>query len=152
MTVGCLRCGIWYDPARPHVCGVLGDDIARGLDARLDAFERRLQGLEVEARSRLNKLEEIAARLPAEVKAQGPRVQPAASSADPEIPRLMGTWVQVDDDIARSLAERKPSAPPREEGIALEPKKKRVQDRAHHAKYMRAWRSRQYLRKHGIPA
>ena len=56
-TVGCLRCGVWYDPARPHFCGVLGDDIARGLEERLDALERRLRQLEVEARSRLNALE-----------------------------------------------------------------------------------------------
>ena len=57
-TVGCLRCGVWYDPARPHVCGVIGDDIARALAERLDAFERRLQGLEVEARSRFDAFEQ----------------------------------------------------------------------------------------------
>jgi hypothetical protein len=56
-TVGCLRCGVWYDPGRPHLCGVLGDDIAKELEKRLDAFERRFQGLEVEARSRFNALE-----------------------------------------------------------------------------------------------
>jgi len=45
-TVGCLRCGVWYDPARPHVCGVLGDDIARALEARIVALERRVEELE----------------------------------------------------------------------------------------------------------
>jgi hypothetical protein len=81
---------------------------------------------------------------------QGAQGQAVASSGDPEIPRLMGTWIQGDEDIARSLAERKPSAPASEEEIA--PPKKRVRDRAHHAQYMRGWRARQYLRKYGIPA
>jgi hypothetical protein len=36
---------------------VLGDDIARELEARIFAFEQRLQGLDGEARSRFNALE-----------------------------------------------------------------------------------------------
>jgi hypothetical protein len=54
-TVGCLRCGVWYDPARPHVCGVVGDDTARRLEARIDALEQRVQGLELEAHSRFKR-------------------------------------------------------------------------------------------------
>ena len=118
-------------------------------------IEERLAALEFETRSRLNAFERRVQEL--ESRAQGARRQPAASSEDdPEIPRLMGTWVQKDqlsglDDLARSLAERGPIAPaPREEEIA--PPKKRVRNRAHHAAYMRRWRARQYLRKHGIPA
>jgi hypothetical protein len=56
-TVGCLRCGIWYDPARPHSCGVIGDDTAKRLEemifetrSRLDSIERRLLGLDAAAR------------------------------------------------------------------------------------------------------
>jgi hypothetical protein len=111
--------------------------------------------LEFETRSRLNKLElqveEIAAS-----QAQGARRQPAAPSEDPEIPRLMGTWVQEDgisglDDLARSLAERKPIAPPREEESALEPKP-RFDRKSYHAKYMRGWRLRRALRRGDGPA
>ena len=78
--------------------------------------------------------------------AQGAQRQPAASSEDPEIPRLMGTWIQADEDIARSLAERKPSAPtPLREEVASRPKK--PVDRARHAAYMRGWRQQRALRK-----
>jgi hypothetical protein len=57
-TVGCLQCLQWYDPSRgPHICGLVADETARRLAERLDAFERRFQGLEVEASSRLNRLE-----------------------------------------------------------------------------------------------
>ena len=57
-TVGCLQCLQWYDPSRgPHICGLVGDETARRLAERLDAFERRFQGLELEARSRFNALE-----------------------------------------------------------------------------------------------
>jgi hypothetical protein len=52
-TVGCLRCGVWYDPARPHVCGVIGDDTARRLEdlifetrSWIEALDRRLQAIE----------------------------------------------------------------------------------------------------------
>jgi hypothetical protein len=45
-TVGCLRCGVWYDPSKPHLCGLLADETARGLAARLDALERRVEQLE----------------------------------------------------------------------------------------------------------
>jgi hypothetical protein len=65
MTVGCLRCGVWYDPAKPHACGVLADETARGLAERLDAYERRLQGLEAEARSRVEALERRVSELAA---------------------------------------------------------------------------------------
>jgi hypothetical protein len=57
-TVGCLQCLQWYDPSRgPHICGLVGDETARQLAERLDAFERRFQGLELEERSRFNALE-----------------------------------------------------------------------------------------------
>jgi hypothetical protein len=156
--VTCTRCGesYLYDLGNfvPHVC--------RNVTASFPPAETppRLAALEFETRSRLNKLEqqvqEIAARLP-EVKAKETHTNVVLASADP--PPMGRVWVREGegsglDDIARSLAERKTSAPasPREEGIALEPKKKRVRDRAHHAAYMRAWRSRQILRKYGIPA
>jgi hypothetical protein len=80
--------------------------------------------------------------------AQGAQRQPAASSEDPEIPRLKATWIQKDSDfdIARSLAERKPSAPtPQREEVASRPKK--PVDRARHAAYMRGWRQQRALRK-----
>jgi hypothetical protein len=63
-TVGCLQCLQWYDPSRgPHICGLVGDETARRLAERLDALERRFQGLEVEARSRVNALEARVAAL-----------------------------------------------------------------------------------------
>jgi hypothetical protein len=156
--VTCPRCGESYlydlDNFVPHVC--------RNVTASLPPAETppRLAALEFETRSRLNRLErqvqEIAARLPPEVKAKETYTNVVLASADP--PPMGRVWVREGeasglDDIARSLAERKPSAlTPHEEGIALEPKKKRVRDRAHHAAYMRRWRARQYLRKYGIPA
>jgi hypothetical protein len=78
-TVGCLRCGVWYDPARPHACRILGDEMARRLEERPDAFERRLQGLELEARSRLNALE----RRVQELEAQRMTRQTASNDEDP---------------------------------------------------------------------
>jgi hypothetical protein len=84
-TVGCLRCGVWYDPGKPHLCGVLGDDTARRLAERIDAFERRLQGLDGEARSRFNALERRVQELEAARRraiAIGPtRRRPAASAS-----------------------------------------------------------------------
>jgi hypothetical protein len=44
--VGCLQCRQWYDQAKPHLCGVLGDETARALEARLVALERRIEELE----------------------------------------------------------------------------------------------------------
>jgi hypothetical protein len=50
---------------------VLGDDVARALEERLDAIERRFQGLELEARSRLNALEQRVDALQARVTCEG---------------------------------------------------------------------------------
>jgi hypothetical protein len=97
--------------------------------------------LEFEAKRSELRLQKVGAG-----QAHEPRVQPAVSSEDPEIPRLMGTWIQADEDIARSLAERKPSAPtPLREEVASRPKK--PVDRARHAAYMRGWRQQRALRK-----
>jgi hypothetical protein len=46
---------------------VLADDVAKGLENRLDAFERRFAGLELEARSRFNALERRVEVLEAQV-------------------------------------------------------------------------------------
>ena len=126
--VTCPRCGATF-PYQPASRGQASSSPAR---------------LEFEARRReLLRLKELEAG-----QAQGPRVQPAAPSEDPEIPRLKATWVQKDSDfdIARSLAERKPSAPtPQREEVASRPKK--PVDRARHAAYMRGWRQQRALRK-----
>jgi hypothetical protein len=95
--------------------------------------------LEFEAKRRELRQKELEA---GQVQSEGR--QPAASLGDPEIPRLMGTWIRADEDC--SLPERGPIAPtPREEVIAPQPKK--PVDRARHAAYMRSWRQRQALRK-----
>ena len=79
-TVGCLQCLQWYDPSRgPHICGLVGDETARRLAERLDAFERRFQGLEVEARSRFDALE----RRVEELEAQPMTRQTASNDEDP---------------------------------------------------------------------
>ena len=68
------------------------------------------------------------------------------------IPKNDGSLLE---DIARSLADRAPiePAPPREEGIALEPNPKAAFDRkAYHRQYMRGWRREQALRRSDGPA
>jgi hypothetical protein len=76
-TVGCLQCLQWYDPSRgPHICGLVGDETARRLAERLDAFERRFQALEFEARSRLSRLERRIEEL------EGAQAQVARDRAD----------------------------------------------------------------------
>jgi hypothetical protein len=110
---------------------VLGDDVARVLEERLDAFERRLQGLEFEARRRLNAIERRAEELEA-TQAQGDRAQ-------------------VDEDAPSSVRIFLPPAPPPadEPQITSEPNPARDR-RADHARYMRAWRLRQALRRGAI--
>ena len=114
-TVGCLRCGVWYDPARPHLCGVLGDDIARALEQRLDAFERRLQRLEVEGRSRFDALEQGQER---------------------------GKPETLSTEAIGFLAPGNPSRQARDFEPPLEPTK-RFDRKANHRRYMREWRARQ---------
>jgi hypothetical protein len=29
-TVGCLRCGVWHDPVRPHVCDAIAASVPLG--------------------------------------------------------------------------------------------------------------------------
>jgi len=157
--VTCLRCGESYlydlDNFVPHVCRSVTDQARASLSPAEalagDDMKRRLATLELEARSRLNKLEqqvqEIAARLP-EVKAKETHTNVVLASADP--PPMGRVWVQEGSisglyDLARSLAERKPMTPASDEGIAPQPKK--PVDRARHAQYMRGWRQRQALRK-----
>jgi hypothetical protein len=130
-TVGCLRCGVWYDPARSHCCGVLGDDVARRLAERLDAFERRFQGLEVEERSLFNALERRIHELGAA------RAQVARKRADEDAPSPVRVVL--------------PPAP--EPRISPEPIAVGKRDRrADHARYMRQWRLRQALRRGNIHA
>jgi hypothetical protein len=128
-TVGCLRCGVWYDPARPHLCGLLADETARGLAERIDAFERRLQGLDGEARSRLNALERRIQELAA-AQAQG-----ACDRADEDAPSRV-----------RILLPHAPS-PPDDPPVDPEPIAVVKRDRrADHARYMRQWRLRRAMR------
>jgi hypothetical protein len=119
-TVRCLRCGVWYDPARPHACGVLGDDVARGLKERLDAFERRFQELELAARSRLDALVRRVDALQA--------------------------WVTCEcagltrEDRAHGIAANEPTRleeMPASTSLTHEP---RFDRKANHRRYMREWR------------
>jgi hypothetical protein len=140
--VGCLQCRQWYDLAKPHVCGVLGDETARRLEERLDAFERRLQGLELEARSRLNRLE--AAQAQGELDCRSPsadtRVKTLAAAAPSRVRIVLPSPDQVHD--ARLDDE------PR---IAPEPRP--ASDRkARHARYMRQWRLQRAMRKGDVHA
>jgi hypothetical protein len=105
-TVGCLQC-LLYDPSRgPHICGLVGDETARRLAERLDAFERRFQGLELEARSRFDALER--------------RVE------EIETAQAQGNHTRVDEDAPGPVRILLPPAP----APALEPKKHAVYMRA----------------------
>ena len=115
-TVGCLRCGVWYDPARPHLCGVLGDDIARALEQRLDAFERRLQRLEVEGRSRFDALEQGQER---------------------------GKPENLSTEAIGFLGPGNPSPDTRGFEPPAPMPKPRFDRKANHKRYMREWRARQ---------
>ena len=125
-TVGCLRCGVWYDPARPHLCGLLADETARGLAERIDAFERRLQGLGGEARSRFNALER--------------RVQELEAGQERGKPENLST------EAIGFLAPGNPSRQARDFEPPLEPTK-RFDRKANHRRYMREWRARQTARR-----
>ena len=121
-TVGCLRCGVWYDPARPHTCGVLGDDVAKGLEDRLDAIELRFQGLELEARSRFNALEWRVHELEAQVTCE------CAGLAR--------------EDQVHGIAANEPTRL-EEIGASTSPTPEQGFDRkANHRRYMREWRRR----------
>jgi hypothetical protein len=133
-TVGCLQCLQWYDPSRgPHICGLVGDETARRLAERLDGLERRFQGLEVEARSRLNALERRVHELEA-AQVQGDR--PSAAEDAPSRVRVF-----------------LPPAPDNEPRISPGPIAVGKRDRrADHARYMRAWRLRQALHRGDVHA
>ena len=118
-SVGCLRCGVWYDPARPHACGVLGDDIARGLEDRLDAFERRFAGLELEARSRFNALERRVEKLEAQVRCEGAGL--------------------MREDHAHGIAANEPTRLEIRASTSLRPEQG-FDRKANHRRYMREWR------------
>jgi hypothetical protein len=119
-TVGCLRCGVWYDPSKPHACGVLGDDVARGLAEHLDAFERRFQGLELEARSRFDALERRVDALQAWVTCEGAGL--------------------TREDQAHGIAANEPSRL-EEMGASISLTPGQGFDRkANHRRYMREWR------------
>jgi hypothetical protein len=124
-TVGCLRCGVWYDPARPHVCGVIGDDIARELEARIYAFEQRLRELEVEPRSRFNALERRVEEIEAGL---GGATQEMSDVA---------TFPDDSRSVDRQSGRMTPDQP------VDENPKPRFDRKANHRRYMREWRARQ---------
>jgi hypothetical protein len=111
----CLRCGQFFDPARPHVCGLLGDETARRLEERLDAFERRLSALEFEA-LRLNALEVSGVKAP----------RPAVGACGEQAP------VAADDVGASAPPDGNPPGKP-----------PRFDRKGYYRQYMRAWRRRQ---------
>ena len=131
-TVGCLRCGVWYDPGRPHLCGLLADETARGLAERIDAFERRLQGLDGEARSRFNALER--------------RVQ------ELEAAQAQGDRTRADEDAGSRVRIVLPPAPPPAEPWIAPSAQPALDKRSAHASYMRAWRLRRALRRGDVHA
>ena len=139
-TVGCLRCGVWYDPGKPHLCGVLGDDTARRLAERIDAFERRLQGLDGEARSRFNALERRVRELEA-AQAQGKH-----DRASDDAPSRVRIFLPSSDQVHDARLDDEPRISP--ESIAVGKRDRK----ADHARYMRAWRLRQALRKGSVHA
>jgi hypothetical protein len=99
---------------------VLGDDIARGLEERLDALGRRLQGLEVEARSRLNALERQVEALEARFTREGAGL--------------------TREDQAHGIAANEPTRLEEiraSNGPTPEP---RFDRKANHRRYMREWR------------
>jgi hypothetical protein len=127
-TVGCLRCGVWYDPAKPHLCGLLADETARGLAERLDTLERRFQGLDVEERRRLSALER--------------RVE------DLEAAQAHGERVRADEDAPGRAHIVLPFMPSPADESRTTPEPKPAQDkRAAHAEYMKRWRLKQALRR-----
>jgi hypothetical protein len=115
-TVGCLRCGVWYDPARPHVCGVIGDDTARRLEklifetrSSIEALDRRLQAIE--------------ARLPAQDTRLNDRSLEFTTGGD-------------------ARHNRTPSPPTLSELRLAGPVKQPFDRKQNHAGYMRTWRAR----------
>jgi hypothetical protein len=172
-TVGCLRCGVWYDPAKPHLCGLLADETARALAERLDAFERRLQGLEGEAREkikgadsasfrRVNALERRVEELEAALADDGseksePSPETVSESKTPE-----GAGSEISErspnEAGRGACDLGAFAPPASEkgrknksqqatsGANAPPEpaaRPRFDRKANHRRYMRAWRARQ---------
>jgi hypothetical protein len=109
---------------------LLADETARGLAERIDAFERRLQGLDGEARSRFNALERRVQELEA-AQAQSELDRPSA------------------DTTVKTLAADAPFLPraPDNEQISPEPIAIGKRDRkARHARYMRQWRLERAMR------
>jgi hypothetical protein len=111
-----LRCGVWYDPARPHICGVMGDDTAKRLEelifenrSRIEALDRRL--LEIEA---------TRSHDPAISPAQAEPIECATGTEAPRAPAPL------------TLAELRSEAPI----------KQPLDRKRYHAGYMRRWRAR----------
>jgi hypothetical protein len=132
MTAMCLRCGVRYDPTKPHLCGLLADETARALAERIDAFERRLQGLDGEARSRFNALERRVQELET-AQAQG-ELDRRSPSADTTVKTsaVAPSHVRILLPPAPSPADKQQIVP--EPASALDRK-------ARHAAYMRQWRA-----------
>ena len=134
-TVGCLRCGVWYDPARPHVCGVLGDDTARALEERLVVLERRVEELEAG----------MSQRKAAE--ALGIPRSTLQNDLDESRPKT-GRESSIDRDERREAAivsnEAGRGACDIDANASPEPATRpRFDRKANHRRYMRGWRARQ---------
>ena len=90
----------WYDPNKAHVCGVIGDDVARRLEERVDALEQRVRELQARApagESRKPKSQRLTRR------ARGPQ-QWQAAVRPAELSR------QVDAGLAEATSSREGSA------------------------------------------
>jgi hypothetical protein len=101
---------------------VLGDDIARGLEERLDALGRRLQGLEFEVRSRLNALERQVEALEARFTREGAGL--------------------TREDQAHGIAANEPTRLEEIRASTGPTPKPRFDRKANHRRYMRKWRRR----------
>jgi hypothetical protein len=131
----CQRCGQWFDPVRPHICGVLGDETARRLEERLDSFARRLRELEVDTQARLNRLEAAQAQI--EFDCRSPSTDTTGK-----------TLANAPSPVRIVLPLAPPSAEPQ---IAPEPKAA-PDKRAAHARYMKQWRLRLAMRRGNVHA
>jgi hypothetical protein len=121
-TVGCLRCGVWYDPARPHVCGVIGDDTARRLEELIFETRSWIEGLD----RRLGAIEE---------RSHHPAVPPTQDTKLQDQPLECMTG-------GEAAPVRTPAPPTLSELRVAGPVKQPFDRKRYHAGYMRTWRAR----------